>query len=47
MGFAVLTTRNFDDEWLKDVRADSRSGKIERRLVKRDAMSSIVSVESC
>lgn len=45
VGFTVRTTRNFDDERLKDVRADSRSGKIKRRFVKRDAMSSIVNVE--
>ena len=43
----VRTTRNFDDEWAKDVRAVSRSGKTERRFIKHDAMSSIVGVELC
>ena len=45
VGLTVRTTRNFDDEWVKDMRADSRSGRTERSFVERDAMSSIVSVE--
>ena len=49
VGLTVRTTRNFDDECVKDVSADSRSGSIDRRFDILDAISPIVcfEVKSC